>query len=244
MDIYTVNDELIETLNKSNLILPTSKAFKLCKSNASKVKLIEKLLIDYDRIPKIIPRRAKDNSRSKELRQKGNSLFGRGKSFDALELYNESICWADSQENAEDLAIGYANRSAVYFKWKKYELCMRNIKLAKEAGYPKRLMDKLLKREGDALDHINNDVDAKVEKDLVIPPLSIQSNSQIPFIANCLELRESSDQGRFIFIISFASFVSSNRFTPIRTLSHNQHRSDTRPDYCYGGTVCCLLATL
>lgn len=202
MDIYSVNDEFIDALNKCNMIVPTSKAFNLCKTNADKVKFIEELLIEYERMPKIEPRCAKENNRSKELRQKGNDLFSRGKAFDALELYNQSICWADSRANSEELAIGFANRSAVYFKWKMYEECNQNIELAKAAGYPKRLMDKLLKRERESLDRINNDCTVKPQEVHFVPQLHVEPHSLIPFIAQCLEMNESSDQG---WLISFGS---------------------------------------
>lgn len=200
MDIYSVNDKLIDTLAKCKMIVPTSKAFNACESNADKVKFIEELLAKYDCIPKIDPRRAKDNNRSTKLRQEGNNLFGRGKAFDALELYNQSICWANHDDNSEELAIGYANRSAVYHKWEMFEICQQNIELAKSAGYPKRLMEKLMKREMECLDHINNDVDVKSDEINFVPKLNVPANSQIPFIANCLEMNESRDQGWSLMI--------------------------------------------
>lgn len=200
MDIYSVNDNLINTLTKSHLILPISKAFNACETNADKVKLIEELLVKYDCIPKKDAQRAKDNKRSKELRQQGNILFAQGKAFDALELYNQSICWAASKDNSEELAIGYANRSAVYYKWKMFEICQQNIELAKNTGYPKRLMDKLMKRETDCLEYINNDADLNPEKSNYIPKLNIQPHPEIPFIASCLEMKENIDQGWSLMI--------------------------------------------
>lgn len=200
LDIYTVNDNLIATLTKCKLIVPTSKTFTACETNADKVRFIEELLIQYDCIPNIDPCHAKDNNRSKELRQEGNKLFGQGKAFEALELYNQSICWADSKDNGEELAIGYANRSAVYYKWKMFEICNQNIELANNAGYPKRLMDKLMKREMDCLEHINNEFDVNSDKKNFVPELHVQANSRIPFIANCLEMNESGDQGWLIFL--------------------------------------------
>lgn len=201
MDIYSVNEKLIDTLTKCKRIVSTSKAFKSRETNADKVKFIEELLIEYDRIPNIDPCRVKDNKRSKQLRQDGNNLFGQGKAFEALELYNQSICWADSKDNAEELAIGYANRSAVYFKWKMFEISNENIELAKKAGYPKRLMDKLVKRELDCLDHINNDLVVKSNENKFVPELHIPANAQIPFIANCLEMNDSEDQGWLIVVV-------------------------------------------
>lgn len=213
MDIYSVNDKLIDTLTKCELIVPTSRTFNLCATNADKVKFIRELLIKYDCIPKIDQRRAKDNNRSKELRQEGNNLFGRRKEIQALELYNESICWAENKDNTEDLAIGYANRSAVYHKLRMFEECNLNIELAKNAGYPEKLMEKLVKREMDCLEHINNDTDVKSNENNFVPKLHIQANSQIPFIANCLEMNESDDQGwSFMnFLIDFCLHFHFNQ---------------------------------
>lgn len=106
-----------------------------------------------------------------------------------------------NQQNYVDLflylpfIIGYANRSAVYYKWKMYELCSQNIELAKTSGYPKRLMDKLIKREMDCLEFINNEIDVKSEQTNYVPKLHIQANPEVPFIVNCLEMKESTDQG-------------------------------------------------
>lgn len=197
MDIYAVNDKLIETLTKGNLIVAISKIFNSHPSNTHKVTFIEQLLVKYDLIPKTNPRQAKDNTKSNEFRQNGNVLFGSGKVFEALDLYNQSICWAESNDQSEELAICYANRSAVYYKLKMYEMCCDNIDLAKKSGYPKRLMEKLMKREMDCLDHINN-VNVKSSKIEYTPKLDIPSNPRIPFIGDCLEMKDSKDQGRYI----------------------------------------------
>lgn len=200
MDIYSVNDRLIDTLTKLSLIVPISKTFNACATNSDKVKLIEKLLIKYDCIPKVDSLQAKNNNKSKELRQEGNILFAKGKIFDALELYNQSICWAESKDNSEDLAIGYANRSAVYYKWKMFKMCHKNVELAKNSGYPKRLMDKLIKREMDCLEQINNDVDVSSERTNYIPKLDSKAHPTIPFITTCLEMKEDADQGWSLMI--------------------------------------------
>lgn len=75
----------------------------------------------------------KSNPQSKKLRELGNKMFERGTEgfYRALELYNEAICWAEPY-NCEDLAIAYANRSAVYFEWKEYQLC-------RELNWPKKV---------------------------------------------------------------------------------------------------------
>ncbi|XP_055532592.1 SET and MYND domain-containing protein 4-like [Wyeomyia smithii] len=89
----------------------------------------------------------KDNTRAKKLREQANECYRKPPTeLDiALRKYNESISHA--VDGSEDLALGYANRSAVYFNRKQYHRCIRNIELAKANGYPKDKMEKLLERE-------------------------------------------------------------------------------------------------
>lgn len=63
----------------------------------------------------------------------------------AIECYNKAICFAET--GSEELSLAFANRSAIYFGLHLYDACLKNIKIAKEAGYPKRLMRKLDERE-------------------------------------------------------------------------------------------------
>ncbi len=62
----------------------------------------------------------------------------------AMYLYNESICFAQSSKN---LSLGYANRSSCFFAMGMYNRCLLDIQLARDAGYPERLMLKLQNRE-------------------------------------------------------------------------------------------------
>ncbi|XP_058461267.1 SET and MYND domain-containing protein 4-like isoform X4 [Malaya genurostris] len=95
--------------------------------------------------PKTHPR--KDEILANALRVKANGTY-MNKSVEqevVLRLYNESICHAP--DKAEELGIGYANRSAVYFNQKQYNHCLDNILLAKANNYPTSKMQKLLERE-------------------------------------------------------------------------------------------------
>ncbi|XP_063597194.1 SET and MYND domain-containing protein 4-like [Penaeus indicus] len=60
----------------------------------------------------------------------------------ARELENEGV---DNTEYRE-LALGYANRSAVLYELQQYEECIRDINLALKYGYPKSSREKLMKR--------------------------------------------------------------------------------------------------
>uniref|UniRef100_A0A1B0A221 MYND-type domain-containing protein n=1 Tax=Glossina pallidipes TaxID=7398 RepID=A0A1B0A221_GLOPL len=199
MDVYDVSDDLVKKLNDWKLISIISGKFNELKENHSKVNFVEHALIDFKYIEKILLnvklREEKCNKRSSEYRMLGNEQFSlkNKKYFQALELYNKSICF--SEPGSENLSIGYANRSAVLFEWKRYHECLANIELARKANYPARLMHKLDKREKDC------------RLLLATQPPDVQSyqfqmefepHLQVPNIADCLELRETPEEGRFI----------------------------------------------
>ncbi|EDW73803.1 uncharacterized protein Dwil_GK19653 [Drosophila willistoni] len=199
MDVYDVSDDLVKKLNDWKLIGIISGKFRELKENYSKVNFVEHALIDFKYMEKIylnvVMREDKSNKRSVEFRMLGNEQFSlkNRKYFQALELYNKSICFAEP--NSEHLSIGYANRSAVLFEWKRYRECLANIELARKANYPARLSHKLDKRERDCqqlLDQQQPDVQPYEFK------LGFEPHPQLPYVADCLELRESPDEGRFI----------------------------------------------
>ncbi|XP_058831091.1 uncharacterized protein LOC131689803 [Topomyia yanbarensis] len=108
---------------------------------------------------KTLPKKNADLARA--LREKANECYKKQPAdLDvALKLYNESISHAP--EESEDLGMGYANRSAVYFNRKQYRRCLSNIQLAKASNYPKNKIDNLLKREQKCFDMLQ---DSSIEK--------------------------------------------------------------------------------
>nr|XP_029723933.1 uncharacterized protein LOC115264401 [Aedes albopictus] len=87
----------------------------------------------------------KCNERAAKLREEGNELYGKKHYMEALSKYNESIRWACG--GSEDLGIGFANRSAVFYDLQEYEFALENIRLARQNNYPARLSPKLAARE-------------------------------------------------------------------------------------------------
>lgn len=108
-------------------------------------------------------------------------------------MYNKSICF--SEPGSENIAIGYANRSAVLFEWKRYRECLLNIELARKANYPARLMHKLDKREKDCLKLLESQPPDVQPYDF---QMEFEPHPQVPNIANCLELRETREEGRYV----------------------------------------------
>lgn len=142
---------------------------------------------------------AKNNETSTKYRNKGNRKYKRNNedaSLAALTAYNKSICFATS--GSEELAMAYANRSAVYLTLHEYDKCLENIELARTNGaLSPALAEKLQRREVEC----NQLLQAIVVNTCqwpVTPSLSHPSNPNIPFVSSCLEVRSDPKYGRHV----------------------------------------------
>lgn len=143
--------------------------------------------IDYDEF-------VKSNSKAAKLRTEGNQLYKNGKLYDALLKYNESLCNADDDVN---LALAYANRSAVYFELKQHQHCLKNIQLARQHEYPTEKMSSLDDREMRCLELIMQKTEF-LNDSIHFFKLSYKANPKIPFIIDGLELKTNKEFGRHI----------------------------------------------
>lgn len=138
----------------------------------------------------------KDEFMSLKFRKEGNVLHQQGKLFEALEKYNKSLCVA--QLNSVDIALAFGHRSVVYLEAKEFRLCLENIQLARDYGYPE---DKL-----NTLNYVESKCKTAMEShepNLDDDPwnffkLSYPANEKIPFVVNCVEVRKSPKFGRFV----------------------------------------------
>ena len=64
-------------------------------------------------------------------------------------------------EQGEDMALAFANRSALYFRQKKFEDSFNDTKLALKCGYPKHLKYKVYQRQGKCLYELGRFKEAK-----------------------------------------------------------------------------------
>lgn len=136
----------------------------------------------------------KDNKTADTFRIEGNSLYHESKIYDALVCYNKSLCFA--LPKSKQMAVAYANRSAVYMRLQLYDQSLENIQLARDNNYPNE--STLREFERDCLllkmDHHpdpENDASSFFK-------LSYPAKEKLPFIANCLELRQDLKYGRHI----------------------------------------------
>ncbi|CAH1785327.1 unnamed protein product [Owenia fusiformis] len=89
----------------------------------------------------------KNASSSARLRTEGNDLFKKRKYDKVLEKYTQSILCAPVDTEGKELALGYANRSAVLFHKKLYQLCLNDTESALKHGYPGNLHYKIYQRQ-------------------------------------------------------------------------------------------------
>lgn len=193
---------LIEKLKKQGIYPGLLNVLLSVDNTITKIKVVEEIWLKSGINPQLLMRVPKSNIISREHRAEGNFLFSKAKTstfIKALDLYNLSVCYAEA--STEDLAIGYANRSAVYFELKMFNTCLENMKLAIAADYPKRLMPKLINRKKLCYKMIRAHADVDSDEALpkfLIPQLSRPPHPRIPFIASCLDIRSNAQYGRYI----------------------------------------------
>ncbi|XP_031638613.1 SET and MYND domain-containing protein 4-like [Contarinia nasturtii] len=139
------------------------------------------------------PFKEKNSEKSLHYRQKGNAMFNEAKWIDAMELYNQSLCYAEN--GSELMGLAYANRSSCFFNMKMYRKCLVDLELAMENNYPSDKMTKLEKRKITALSMMDNDED---KGGMYEPNLDFMSNEKYPCFANVLNIENNEQYGRHI----------------------------------------------
>lgn len=137
----------------------------------------------------------KNNFLSRNYRIAGNEQFACKKFKNAIVLYNKSLCFAEN--DSEELAIAFANRSACYFELKNYENCLVDIRLAKEGKFPAKLLPKLQKRQEDCELFISQRTE-HVENNFEELLLSFPPHESIPYMAECLRIEKDEGQGAMV----------------------------------------------
>lgn len=185
-------DEILDELQANGIMALVFCSFAKLNTVNEKSNYVDEMLAQYFRNPDIQLRKTKSNEKSMELRNSGNVHFANTKYLMALKMYNKSICYAEN--DSEEISLGYANRSAVYCALGLHDDCLKNIELAmKISTLPATVMDKLNKRKTLCLEQRTDKIISMINPQLSFPP-----HPQVPFIANCLELRENTQYGRHI----------------------------------------------
>ena len=107
----------------------------------------------------------KDPSLSKQLREAGNAAFTSRDDEAAMKCYNEALLSAPADPwdgQGEDMALAFANRSALFFRQENYAGALNDTKLAIKCGYPKHLKYKVYQRQAKCLSELGDFTQAKV----------------------------------------------------------------------------------
>lgn len=156
-------DGVLETLSsylKSiNAIESTSKLFGRCKTDFERISVVYSLLHEANLLPSHIEKTPKSSTASEKHRTEGNNAFRKKKDKLALEHYTASIAFAPNK--SKELALGFANRSAVKFSSGEYSSCITDIDYALAGEYPDHLKYKLYERKGRCLQQMGMNSSSK-----------------------------------------------------------------------------------
>ena len=106
----------------------------------------------------------KDSTLSRQLRDAGNTAFTGQEDDTALKCYNDALLAAPADpwdDQGEDMALAFANRSALYFRQKKFSDSLNDTRLALKCGYPKHLKYKVYQRQAKCLYELGHFKEAK-----------------------------------------------------------------------------------
>lgn len=145
----TIFDTLTDRLKKEFLLEETSRYFATLKNDYDRFKFCLTLLENSKLLPPLQVSSKKSVSESQKYRNEGNSLFLKKKDITALECYSMSVAFAPT--DSEELALAFANRSAVSFSLGRFEDSIIDIDRALLKNYPEHLKYKLHERKGKCL---------------------------------------------------------------------------------------------
>lgn len=132
----------------------------------------------------------KSNEASDRYRTQGNSHYTSQQYMKAMEMYTQSLCFAEL--GTENVSRAYANRAACFEKLEMYDKSLRDIEMAAQANYP--YMQNLMARKDRCLELLQ----ATPQPPEFQPRLSFAPNEQFPSMANVLDVQQNSEFGRHI----------------------------------------------
>lgn len=128
----------------------------------------------------------KNNMKSEGYRTQGNMRFAGRRWTEAMELYSQSLCFAEP--DMPNVGLVYFSRASCFFELKMYDESLRDIELAEKANYPNK--EKLLVRKVRFQEAVKT-----AEK---TPKLSFEPNKHFPCMANVLDVEQNAKFGRYI----------------------------------------------
>lgn len=156
----------------------------------------------------------KDNHHSTELRMKGNVKFRLNLYTEALELYNQSLCFAEI--GSVNVGLAYAGRSACFSQMQMHDKALIDVEFAKISKLPERLMLQLKERKRQSLKILNSIEQSKTLEISSSPEYSeihsknlinnlksdsksnYSGNPNYPCMSDVLELQQNQRFGRHL----------------------------------------------
>lgn len=128
--------------------------------------------------------------------EEANKFLTQSKFYESLAAYNKCLCHAEP--GSVEIALAFAGRSEVFFNMNQHHKCMSNIIAAKEHG---------LSEEELVIVNYRQQQCRKLMYEPTVDPsdvlwsflkLTYPANEKIPFIVDCLTLRDNETFGRHI----------------------------------------------
>lgn len=150
-------DEIVTKLNSRILVAQKqeslSKTFMSAETDEIRMVFTYSVLEEFRLIPTSKCQK-KDSAESTKLRNQGNRIFvgnhnNASEYVKAWELYCKGVAFATN--NSEELALAFANRSALLVHFQKYAEAVEDIERALDLNYPDHLKAKLLLRKTECL---------------------------------------------------------------------------------------------
>jgi SET and MYND domain-containing protein 4 len=138
----------------------------------------------------------KSNKLASEFLVKGDKFLADEKLSEALESYNNCLRYAERDQLEASLA--YGARAKVFYRLNLFVECKENIQLARNNN---TMIDEVFDHDlRDIEDHFSSTIvdDNEGVNKWNFFKLTHEANHKIPFIAECLEIRQDDDYGRFI----------------------------------------------
>jgi SET and MYND domain-containing protein 4 len=135
----------------------------------------------------------KSDKVASNFRAKADELVATGNFFDALKQYNKCLQFATSKSAESSAAFG--SRADIYYNAGLYRECIENVQLAKISSSVVNRKDlEELEKKCESVTVSSSYENEKCN----FFKLSHEAHQKVPFIANCVEVRENEIYGRYL----------------------------------------------
>jgi SET and MYND domain-containing protein 4 len=138
----------------------------------------------------------KSNEQAQVFLSEGAELLAQQKFFDALVALNKSLCVAEP--GSIEMSATFETRAEVFLSVGQFEKCQKNLQAAMEHGCSGERLQALKNSEEKCKRLMTTADSSSIDELRNFVSMKLPRNKKIPFIADCLELREDDKFGRFI----------------------------------------------